>query len=194
MDALQSDELLSAVFEDDAEHVRRLLDAGCPIAAHPRHGNTPLRMACQRNALRALRALLEGGADPNERITFKSPVDKRVEQDFTPLMYASSPQAIDLLVGHGADVNAISATGLSSLMRFAHFGNAEAVQALLSHAADTTLQLHPRRGHKARTALELCQEGLKLWESIPQEGLKPEAEELIDGYRRTQVLLAATAS
>lgn len=167
MDVLRSEELLNAVFDDDAERVCQLLEAGTPIAADPRHGNTPLRMACQRNALRALRALLERGANANERITFKSPVDKRVEQDFTPLMYASNPQAIDMLVAYGADVNALSATGLSALMRFAFFGNAGAVQVLLNHGADATLCEHARKGRKARTALDLCQEQLKFWESLP---------------------------
>jgi len=95
-------ELFDAAFEDDADAVRRLVAAGVPISADPNHGNTALRSACQGRATGALRALLECGADPNERITYRSDVDGRIEEGFTPLMYAHYPEAIDLLVKFGA--------------------------------------------------------------------------------------------
>ena len=189
MDFSLRDALLKAIVEDDAEEVTRLVEAGASIAADPRHGNTAMRTACQKGALRSIEALLALGASANERITYKSPVDKRVEQDFTPLFYASSPETIDLLVRFGADVNAVSATGLTSLMRFSHFGEPGMVEALLRHGADVTLRQVPKRGRKSRTALELAQESLAFWESLPKTELKPEAESLIDGHRKTVQLL-----
>ncbi len=178
--------LLQAVSDDNAEEVRRLLESGTPIAAHPKHGNTPLRTACQASALKALAVLLSQGANPNERITYRSNVDGRVDEEFTPLMYASDPGAIEMLVNHGADVNSVSATGLSPLMRFSHYGNARAVKALLAHGADPNLR---KPKGEARSALEMCEQSLKFWESLPKEDLKQEAEQVIEEHRETLAML-----
>jgi len=194
VDIQQFKSLSRAVFDDDAAEVRRLVKSGMSFDAHPRHGNTHLRTACQRDALRALQALLELGADPNERITYKSPVDKRVEERFTPLMYVASVAAAEILIEHGADVNATSATGLSALMRHAHFGCAEIVEALLRHGADVTLRQHKRRRRKALSALEMAEASLSFWLSLPKEHLKPGAESVIAGHRRTAELLRSASA
>jgi len=60
-------------------------------------------------------------------------------------------------------------------MRMAHFGEAPALEALLRHGADPTLRQPNRQGRNGRNALEICQDALKFWESIPKEDLKPEA-------------------
>ena len=193
MQTWQSESLFGAVFDNNAEEVRRLVTSGVPLEPHPMHGNTALRSACQRDALEALHALLELGANANERITYRSPVDKRIEECFTPLMYVTSVAAAEILITYGADINATSATGLSPLMRHAYFGNADIVEALLRHGADTKLRQNKRRGRKARTALEFAQEGLDVWFSLPKEHLKPEAETVIAGHRRTVDLLLAAS-
>lgn len=193
MDIQHFESLSRAVSEDDAEEVRRLVKSGISFDAHPRHGNTHLRTACQCDALRALQTLLELGADPNESITYKSPIDKRIEERFTPLMYVTSPSAAELLLEHGANVNATSATGLSALMRHAHFGSADIVEVLLKHGADATLRQHKRRGRKALTALELAQDSLNFWLSLPKEHLKPDAIPVIAEHRRTVDLLRSAS-
>jgi len=191
----QSNALHKAVFEDDAKEVRRLLKAGVPIDAHPAHGNTPLRTACQISALRALRVLLEHGTDPNERITFRSQIDGRVEEGFTPLMYASNPALIDVLVKYGADVNAVSATGLSALMLFAHYGEAPAVETLLAHGADATLRQPKGPGGSGKSAREFSQESLKFRESLLKDTFNPVTEARTEMHRRTlRILIAATSS
>ena len=189
MDVSQRDALLKSVLNDDGDEVLRHLSSGASISADPRHGDTPMRIASMAGALSSLRALLQSGASANERITYTSPVDRRVEQDFTPIFYARSPEVIDLLVEFGADVNAVSASGLSPLMRFAHFGRADLVAALLRHGADATSRQHMAKGRKARNALEVGQDALAYWESLPREGLKPEAVVHIDACRRTVALL-----
>ena len=190
MAATQLDNLFKAVFEDNADEVRRLIESGTSISANPQHGNTVLRMACQANALRAMRLLLEHGIDPNERITYRSPVDGRVEENYTSLMYASSAAMVDLLVSFGADVNAVSATGLSALMRFAHFGIDDLVEAVLKHGTDMTLRQNVRDGKKALTALEIGQEKLAFMEPLLKDSPKPEAKIALERYRRTLALLS----
>lgn len=194
MDVALRDQLLRAIVEDDADEIIRLLSAGAETGADPRHGTTAMRTACQEDALSSVRVLLELGVSANERSTYKSPVDQRIEQDFTPLFYAASRQIIDLLVQFGADVNAVSATGLSPLMRFAHFGEPERVDALLRHGADCSLRQFPKRGRKARTALEFARDSLAFWESLPKAELTPETEILIEDHRRTVDILAKASA
>ncbi len=191
MAATLLDDLFKAVFEDNAEEVHRLINAGVKVKAYPQHGNTVLRMACQAKALRAMRVLLEHGVDPNERITYSSSVDGRVEENYTPLMYASTAATINLLVSFGADVNAVSATGLSALLRFAFFGEDEAVEALLKHGADTTLRQKFRKWKTPLTALEISREQLSYMEQMLADSPNPaDAKITIQRYRRTLALLS----
>jgi uncharacterized protein len=191
MDFSARDSLMKSIMEDDDERVIELISSGISLEADPRHGNTPLRAASQCGSIRVLRALLKFGADPNERITYRSSVDKLVEQDFTPLMYASNVEAIDVLIEFGAEVNAVSATGLSPIMRAAHFGRADLVESFLKHGADASLRQHKQRGRRAHTALELAEKSLSFWESMPKEHLKPQACETIEAHRKTVELLRA---
>ncbi len=195
MDFALRDALLKAISADDADEVARLVASGASIGVDPRHGNTAMRAACQSGAIHSIRTLLALGASANERITYRSPVDKRIERDFTPLFYASEPSVIELLAQFGADLNAVSDTGLSALMRFAHFGRAELVEVLLRLGADFSLRRQPGRGCKVRTALELAKDSLDFWEAVPKIDLKPEAKALIENHRRTvSLLLKASAS
>jgi ankyrin repeat protein len=195
MDYALRDELLRAILADNADELARLVAIGAEIGADPRHGNTAMKTASQSGSVRCIRALIALGANVNERITYRSPVDKRVEQDFTPLFYASEPGVIVTLAESGADINAVSSTGLSALMRFAHFGRAKHVEIMLRLGADASLRQNPKRGRKAQTALELAQESLKEWEKISMDALKPEAHDIIEQLRDTvRLLLAASAS
>ena len=185
-------DLIKAVLADHVDEVRSLIDAGALLTANPQIGNSVMRTACQGNALRVMRVLLEHGVDPNERITYTSLIDGRVEENYTPLMYASTAAMVDLLVSFGADVNAVSATGLSALMRFAFFGIDDAVEAMLTHGADTTLRQHVREGKKALTALELSHEKLAFMEPLLADSPKPATVAIaLQRYRRTIALLSA---
>lgn len=187
-------DLHKAIHTDEVDDVLRLLAGGVPPgAAHPGHGNTPLRSACQRDALKSMRVLLEHGADPNQRITYRSPVDKRVEEDYFAMMYVTGAAAAELLFSFGADVNLVSADGLSALMRHARFGNAEVIEVLLKHGADTSFRLPKRRGRKEHTALELAEGSLAFWRSLRPDQLKPEAAGLIAEHARAVELLRGVA-
>jgi ankyrin repeat protein len=67
--------LQSATFSKRLEHIETLLALGADINARNRYGSTALHVAAQRGDDRALRWLLERGADPT----------LRGDQDMTPL-------------------------------------------------------------------------------------------------------------
>ncbi len=75
--------------------------------------------------------MLAAGADVNQR----DPLDNS-----TPLMWAAhkgSVEMVEMLVKHGADVNAKDKWAWTPLHRAAVNGNVEVVKILISHGADT---------------------------------------------------------
>ncbi len=92
-------------------------------------GETPLMQAARRGNLETVRALLEGGADPNAQ-------EKNGGQ--TALMWAMSerhPAVTEELVRHKADVNARSKNGSTALM-FAARGDVNSARILLDAGAN----------------------------------------------------------
>src|SRR5690606_4588657 len=78
----------------------------------------------------AVRVLLERGADPNAVESFRGQ---------TALMWAAgagNTQTIDLLVEHGADVDAASSAGFTALLFAVREARLAAVEALIGHGAD----------------------------------------------------------
>jgi ankyrin repeat protein len=67
-------ELLQAAGRGDVAWLTRLLDAGCDAnTVHPITGASALYNACFCSAVDAVRLLLSRGADPNKRLTYRSP-------------------------------------------------------------------------------------------------------------------------
>ena len=132
--------LLEAVGGDVSE-VERLLDGGCdPNIANPRYGNTPLYNACFSNRPDVVRLLISKGANPNQRITYRSPVDGRVEEGIVALMLAQSAEVITALLGAGADPNLTDEVGNTPLMRCVLIAPPEAIELLLQAGADAAAQ------------------------------------------------------
>jgi ankyrin repeat protein len=80
----------------------------------------------------ALQHLLESGRDPNFTVSEGSP---------TPLFFAAEwghPEAIELLISHGAEVNALTFQG-SALHIAARRSRVEIVKLLLDASADPNL-------------------------------------------------------
>ena len=103
--------LHSAVYYENLEVVRKLIEYDSDIDARTEDGWTPLR--CASGGLHfkdgaVLRLLLERGAD----------VNSRADDGSTPLYWASKCGALEvvrLLLEHGADVEAVSADGKTAL-------------------------------------------------------------------------------
>ena len=87
------------------------------------------------NRVQTVQALLQHGASPNQRITFRSPVVGRVEADRIALHYVSSAEAAAALISAGADVNAADVAGTTPLMCAAFHGHTAVVRALVAAGA-----------------------------------------------------------
>jgi ankyrin repeat protein len=106
-----------AILKGDLAALREAVSAGLDLHQSFSHGNTLLRNAAGRPVPGPLVLLLELGADPNHRSYYRSPVDKRFEAGFTPLMYVQTAEGAKELISRGADVNAQSDCGMTALMR-----------------------------------------------------------------------------
>jgi ankyrin repeat protein len=120
----------------------RLLDVIQAQAERPRL-NRALLQAARRGSAARIRSLLAGGADLNVR----SPIPPfRVcstgedeARDWTPLMhaaYAGNTDVVELLLAHGAPVDARDDVGSTALILAARKGRLPVVRRLLVHGAD----------------------------------------------------------
>jgi ankyrin repeat protein len=184
-------------------------------------GNSLLRNAATQDSPAALRMLLDLGANPNHKTNYRSPVDKRFEAGFTPLMYVHTLEAAQLLTEHGADVNLASDAGTTPLMRarsaeiarllvesgadvdstnpsgstallFAvQMGRPDVVEYLLSVGADPNARQSYRRGKKTYTPLRLAREGIDAWSKHSPEALGSGGVAILESHRRIVDLLVA---
>jgi ankyrin repeat protein len=131
-----SSKLLEAVLGEISE-LERLLESGCdPNVASPQYGNTPLYNACFRNRPDIVKLLISKGANPNQRITYRSPVDGRVEEGIVVLMLAQSTEVMTTLLDAGADPSVADQAGNTPLMRCVLIAPPEAIELLLQAGAD----------------------------------------------------------
>jgi ankyrin repeat protein len=186
----------NAIFDCDLPALRLLVDAGLDVHEPGPFGNTLLRNAATQESPDALRALLDAGADPNHRTFYRSPVDKRFESGFTPLLYARTAEVVSLLLERGADANAASDFGTTALMRAeteqiarlliergaavdsinqdgstalmlaASGARPDVVRYLLSRGADPNMRQRFRRGKKTHTALSFASAHLASWAKL----------------------------
>lgn len=134
---------LTAVLERDYEKITSLLESGLPVSATCENGNTAMRNASQAGDVEMLKVLISKGADVNQKSNFRSPVDGRFDEGFTPLFYAHDAKTLKFMVDSGADVNAVCRAGYSALMRCCKFSHDKIVPNIEMHiecGADTTIQ------------------------------------------------------
>ncbi len=132
----ETDEFQFAVAKNDTAAVRRLLARGMKpdfnfdeAGPRLRTGESPLTMAIGRGHLEIARILLEAGADVNRRDDF----------DQSPLDRARTAEAMELLLAHGADVNASGRRGMSALDLAIERRDPATVQILMAHGARVDL-------------------------------------------------------
>ena len=125
-----------AVREDDLETADLLIRAGANVKAANRFGATPLSLAATNGNAAMIEKLLKAGEDANAVVS---------ESGDTVLMLAArtgKPDAVAMLLNHGADVNKTNATGQTALMWAASQRNSAAVQVLIEHKADLSIKTH----------------------------------------------------
>jgi ankyrin repeat protein len=125
-----------AVRQDDLETADLLIHAGANVKAANRFGATPLSLAATNGNAAMIEKLLKAGEDANSVVS---------ESGDTVLMLAArtgKPDAVAMLLNHGADINKTNATGQTALMWAAAERNSSAVQVLIEHKADLAAKTH----------------------------------------------------
>jgi ankyrin repeat protein len=155
----------------------------------PNTGRTALYAATIANRPRAVEALLQHGANPNQRFTYRSPVDGRIEADRVALHYAHSVEVAAALIKAGADVNAADVAGTTPLMRAAFHGHTAVVQALLAAGAFPLARQQKRRGRKSHTARELAESKIEFWRGAICDKNREAAERRLRCYEEVRDIL-----
>jgi ankyrin repeat protein len=171
-------DLLGAAGRADLPLLTRLLDSGCdPNTVHPTTGASALYNACFssseiRQGVDAVRLLLARGADPNMALTYRSPVDGRVEVGIVPLMVTASVDVIELLLQAGADPAAQTEEGYTVLMRLVGTAPSSGLRMLIAAGADPTV-----RARDGLSAADLARRKLEWWTRFaPTKQLEHQAD------------------
>ncbi len=154
----------ASLWDAGADAIPKLIERGADLSyCHPYTGGTALYTATIVSRLRVVEALLQHGASPNQRFTYCSPVDGRVEAERVALHYVSSVEVAAALIRAGADVNAADARGTTPLMCGAFHGHTEVIRVLLAAGASPLAHERKRRGRKPYTARELAESKTEFW-------------------------------
>lgn len=133
--------LMIAAWEGDIPMMALFVQHGAQIGLNNRYDEDALLLAAWRGHLPAVQWLLEQGAEV-----------QRGQGRWTALHYASfanHARIVELLLHHGAEINAQAPNGSSVLMMAAREGHAELARQLLTAGADT--QIVNDRGDSALT-------------------------------------------
>jgi ankyrin repeat protein len=136
-----------SVQEWNPEITRLLVEYGANPNTSGDSGVTPLANATGDNKIEAVELLLELGADVNYSEGHGTALHTACAYEY--------PQVAEILIKHGADVNAVGDEGWTPLFHAAEAWNAEMIQLLLSHGAR-----RDARDHEGRTASDVARRSL----------------------------------
>jgi ankyrin repeat protein len=143
--ASPTDDLLAIVqsgWNKDISRIQTLIDQGADVNARNKYGDTPLVIAARNGSNETVKALLAGGADVN----IKS------QNGWAPILHASqrihnnnnphlSIEIINALIDKGADVDARTNSGETSIFLSAWNGDVTIVNALLARGANVDVKM-----------------------------------------------------
>jgi uncharacterized protein len=132
-------ELGRAIAKDDRAAIEITIRSGANPNSPGREGVTPLIFAYGVVKKRAMRTLLENGADPNLRITdIQAPLSLRGQSAVTVVAGTPDNEYLEILLDHGGDIDAKDSDGEPILitMLFMKPTNYEGINLLLSRGAD----------------------------------------------------------
>ncbi len=150
--------LYMAAFDLDVDAVRYLLSIGADVNKGDEDGYTPLHVATEKEseeAIEIIKVLLSHGADVNAKVKSKglSAGTVNLAEGRTPLHNAASVSipgkdfgehsnigAVELLLDHGADVNARDAWGCTPLSHSLFPGFLDIMELLVEHGTDLNIQ------------------------------------------------------
>jgi ankyrin repeat protein len=135
------------VSTNELHRVKVLLDYGADLDDRGRYGLTALHYAVRGGKVPLIKLLLERGAKP----------DTLDDEGLTPPLHLTKTRAkfdpipvLELLVRHGANVNARDEARGTLLMFYARNGKVDPVRSLLAYGAD-----RDARNKQGKTAMEL---------------------------------------
>jgi ankyrin repeat protein len=133
--------------------IKALLDQGADINARDENGTTPLMSAVFIGHIRTIKLLLERGANPRPRdkdraivVSGHGTTGLSTVYGSTAMHYAAddmggnSIRIFQLLLDHGADINARDGYGRTPLSLMASYGQTEAVRFLLGRGAEVNVK------------------------------------------------------
>jgi ankyrin repeat protein len=139
----QETELFEAAREGDLTKLKTLTGNRATVNLRGAHSRTALHEAGANCQLEAFKLLVDAGWDRFARDDEGSTPDMYVlkcpNKDYAAL--SGNKQVIELLLAHGADLNAVDTESASTPLHYAaSFGRLEAVKALVQHGADVSLK------------------------------------------------------
>jgi ankyrin repeat protein len=137
---MNNQSLFALAYDNDAVQIKKELALGRdPNEVHPLSGHTPLQAACQEDALQAMAALLEAGAQPNLVLNMTSRVSGMTQSGRVALMYAYSADAVSLLSQHGAVLDHVDDNGWTALALAVDGGRFDVAKRLIELGASQSI-------------------------------------------------------
>lgn len=139
-------------FHENLTIVKALLDRGANVNARDEDGTTPLMSAVSIGHIRTIKLLLERGADPRPRskdtptverghgVTGLATIPGRTAMHYAADVYGKTIPIFQLLLAHGADINARDGYGRTPLNLMASYGQIEPIRFLLKRGAQVNVK------------------------------------------------------